>query len=129
MMRLLDTVVIVGALNPDDDHHGKASTYLDRLRRAPAVHIPDSTLFEFDLLMKARGYTEAERETTWLELSPKIPRKKIVNISPTVLAAASELQAEGMGYFDSLITALALELRASVITDDRAIAARVKAEW
>ncbi len=128
-MRLLDTVVIVGALNPDDRHHKKSLIYLDDLKRVPAVHIPDSTLFEFDLLMKARGYAEAERETTWLELSLKIPRRKTVSVSSTALAAASELQADGMGYFDSLITALALELGASVITDDRAIAARVKAEW
>lgn len=128
-MKLLDTLVIVGALNPDDAHHKKASTYLDGLGKLAEISIPDSTLIEFDLLMKARNYTEAERETTWLELSPKIPREKVMSMSVTALATASALQAEGMGYFDSLVTGLAMELRATVITDDKAIAAKVKSEW
>ena len=128
-MKLLDTLVIVGALNPDDAHHKKASGYLDRLGKSAEIAIPDSTLIEFDLLMKARNYTEAEREITWLELSPKMPLGKVVPMSSTALTTASALQAEGMGYFDSLVTALAIELRAIVITDDKAIAARVKSEW
>ena len=128
-MKLLDTLVIVGALNPDDAHHKKASTYLGRLGKLADIGIPDSTLIEFDLLMKARNYTEAERETTWLELSPKIPYEKVMSMSVTALATASALQAEGMGYFDSLVTGLAMELRATVITDDKAIAAKVKSEW
>lgn len=128
-MKLLDTLVIVGALNPDDAHHKKASTYLDRLGKLTEISIPNSTLIEFDLLMNARNYTEAERETTWLELSPKIPREKVMSMSVTALATASVLQAEGMGYFDSLVTGLAMELRATVITDDKAIAAKVKSEW
>ncbi len=128
-MKLLDTMVIVGALNPNDAHHKKASTYLDRLGKLAEISIPDSTLIEFDLLMKARNYTEAERETTWLELSPKIPREKVMGMSVTALATASALQAEGMGHFDSLVTGLAMELRATVITDDKAIAAKIKSEW
>lgn len=128
-MKLIDTTVIVGALKPDDDHHKKASIYFNRLIEAADIRIPTSTLIEFDLVMKARNYTDSERETTWLELSPKIPREKIISISPTALATSSHLQSQGMGYFDSLITALALELKASIITDDKAIAAKVKAEW
>jgi len=34
-----------------------------------------------------------------------------------------------MGYFDSLITALAQELNSSVITDDEDIAKHVKTVW
>lgn len=128
-MKLLDTVVIVGALNPDDAHHRKASTYLDRLGKLAEISIPICTLIEFDLLMKARNYTEVERETTWLELSPKIPREKVMSMSVTALAIAAALQADGMGYFDSLVTGLAMELRATVVTDDKAIAAKVKSEW
>ncbi len=128
-MKLFDTVVIVGALNPDDRHHRKASVYLDSLTEDPALVIPASTMIEFDLLMKVRKYTDNERATTWLEISSKIPGDKVLIHTPLDLAKASELKSQGMTYFDSLITALALEREGTVVTDDEAVASTVSTEW
>lgn len=128
-MKLLDTVVIVGALNPDDRRHKRASVYLDKLSKDPLVKVPVFTLLEFDLLTKVRGYTEEERVTTWLEVSSKIPSEKVAPLGPAVFARASGLQRQGLSYFDSLVSALALELRATVITDDKTIASVVSSEW
>jgi len=128
-MRLLDTVVIVGALNVRDKHYRKASKYLDMLAMDNDIVIPISTLMEFDLLMKARNYTDDERRSTWIELAPKISPQKLLGHTASTFVRASELQKEGVGYFDSLITALAQELNSSVITDDKDIAKCVEAEW
>lgn len=128
-MRVLDTIVIVGALNVRDSHHRKASKYLDMLAMDNDVFMPLSTLIEFDLLMKARDYTDDERRSSWIELAPKISSQKIIGQTASTFVRASELQNEGMGYFDSLITALAQEFNSSVITDDKDIAKHVETEW
>ena len=128
-MKLLDTIVIVGALNVRDRHHRKASKYLDMLAVANDLVMPLSTLMEFDLLMKARDYTDDERRSSWIELAPKISPQKLLGHTASTFIRASELQKEGMGYFDSLITALAQELNSSVITDDKYIAKHVETEW
>lgn len=128
-MRVLDTIVIVGALNVRDSHHRKASKYLDMLAMDNDVFMPLSTLIEFDLLMKARDYTDDERRSSWIELAPKISSQKIIGQTASTFVRASELQNEGMGYFDSLITALAQEFNSSVITDDKDIAIHVETEW
>ncbi len=128
-MRLLDTIVIVGALTVKDKHHKKASKYFSVLPMDNDLFIPLSTLFEFDLLMKARDYSDEERRTTWIELATKISPQKLLSQNASTFVRAAELQKEGMGYFDSLITALAQELNSSVITDDKAIARHVQTEW
>ena len=128
-MRLLDTIVIVGALNVRDRHHGKASKYLEMLAMDNDVVVPLSTLIEFDFLMKARDYTDEERKTSWIELASKISPQKVIAQTASTFVRASELQKEGMGYFDSLITALAQELNSSVVTYDKQIARHVETEW
>jgi len=128
-MRLLDTIVIVGALNARDKHHKKASKYLDMLALDNDLVMPISTLMEFDLLMKARSYTDDERRSTWIEVAPRISVHKLLGQAASTFVRASELQKEGIGYFDSLITALAQELNASVITDDKDIARHVQTDW
>ena len=128
-MRLLDTIVIVGAINVRDRHNKKASKYLDTLAMDNDLFMPLSTLMEFDLLMKARDYTDDERRSSWIDLASKISPQKILGHTAATFVRASELQKEGMGYFDSLITALALELNSSVITDDKDIAKHVETEW
>ena len=128
-MRLLDTIVIVGAINVRDRHNKKASKYLDTQAMDNDLFMPLSTLMEFDLLMKARDYTDDERRSSWIDLASKISPQKILGHTAATFVRASELQKEGMGYFDSLITALAQELNSSVITDDKDIAKHVETEW
>jgi predicted nucleic-acid-binding protein len=126
-MRLLDTVVLVAALNVKDRYHKKASRYLDKLE--DDIFVPLSVMLELDLLMKARKYTDKERRDSWIELATRISSGKILVHTALTLARASELQREGMGYFDSLVTALAQELNSIVITTDSEIAKQVQTEF
>lgn len=128
-MKLIDTVVPMGALNPSDRHHMKATKHLASLSKDPEVALPISVVFEVDLTLKARGYTHDERRQTWLELSPKLPAGKIIPQTAVSMAAASSLESEGMDYFDALVVAQALELQAVVITNDQSIARKVATVW
>lgn len=128
-MKLIDTVVLVGFLNPDDKVYGRASEHIAGVSARNDVFVPASTLVETDLVMKIRGYTEAERRTSWSALESAIPAEKLVSNSASSLRDAISLQENGMDYFDSLITSLARENRGTVVTTDKRIAASVESEW
>jgi len=87
------------------------------------------SLVEADLVMKMRGYEDSERELSWRALENRIPRSKIIAHSVLSIYSAVELQRQGMDYFDSLISSIALETSSVVVTTDRAIEAVVQTEW
>ncbi len=128
-MRLIDTVVLMAAINPNDKLHEVAREHLKRLSDAEDTYLPAPILIEFDLELKSHGFTEDERAITFEDLTPVIPPERVFPQSVIAMASAAEFQRSGMSYFDSLISSMAKELEASVITTDRAIAARVQAEW
>ena len=127
-MKLLDTVVFVSALNPDDRHHKTAIAHLKSLRTEQEVFVPTSTLTEFDIALRNNGYTRSEIFETWQALAPMIGRK-LTPTTPTAHQMAAMLRLGGMQYFDSLITALAQEMKAIVITRDTEIIKRVETAW
>jgi predicted nucleic acid-binding protein len=127
-MKLLDTVVFVAALNPDERHHRTATAHLKSLRSVQDVYVPTSTLTELDITLRNNGYTRNEIFETWQALAPLIGGKLIAT-SPTAHQIAAMLRLGGMHYFDSLITALAQERRAIVITRDPEITKRVETQW
>jgi len=128
-MRLLDTVVLVGAVNPADPYHRKALEHLDSLASNPEVFLPSTAILEFDLELKAHGYTAVERETTFEDLSVKVPQGKILALSPSAMIEAVKTEAQGLGYFDSLISAQAGIANAHVVTTDREIAKYARTVW
>ncbi len=128
-MRLTDTMVLVGALNPKDVFHKVAFGHLEAVRRGPDTFVPSMAAVEFDLVMKGRGYTSREREDALDWLANMIPSEKIVCNSVFSLREAAKLQEKGMGYFDSMISALALEKDAVVITRDKVISEAAKIIW
>jgi len=127
-MKLLDTVVFVSALNPDERHHKTAITHLKSLRTDQDVFVPTSTLTEFDIALRNNGYTRSEIFETWQALAPMIGRK-LTPTTPSAHQMAAMLRLGGMQYFDSLITALAQEMKAIVITRDPEIVKRVETAW
>ncbi len=129
MTKLIDTVVIVGSLNPASKIHGKCLLQLNKINSDDDIFVPSVALLETDLVMKGRGYSYKERKTSWRALRHKIQSSKIVPNSVPSIYVATSLQEKGLDYFDSLITSLALERRAEVITTDRAIAKVVKTAW
>ncbi len=128
-MKLIDTVAVVGFLNPDDKVHKRASEHIESISAANDVFVAASTLVETDLVMKISGYTEAERRTSWEALESAIPSGRLIPNSASSLRDAITLQESGMDYFDSLITSLARENGSTVVTTDKKIAASVDSEW
>jgi predicted nucleic acid-binding protein len=88
--------------------------------------VPSATLLEFDLELKAHGYSDQSRRELHSSLSGIIPHSRILPLTPEVLRRAAELArlATRRGsYFDTLIAATGLEFGAdSVITTDRKFA-------
>ena len=128
-MKLVDTVAIIGYLNPKDKTHKRSVEHISRVASDGEVFVPMASLVEADLVMKIKGYTYSEREISWRALERKIPPSKIVTNFVSSIYHALGLQEEGMDYFDSLISSLAQETNSVVITTDKVIEAAVKTEW
>lgn len=127
-MKLLDTMVLVSAMNPADKYHKAGMAYLTRLQSAHQSYVPTSTLTEFDLVMRNNEYTEGEIAETWTAIAPLIGNR-VMATTPSAHVTATEMRLKGLTYFDSLIVALAKETKAVVITRDAEIAKHVKTEW
>ncbi len=128
-MRLIDTVAIIGCLNPKDKTHARSTEHIRRVTSHSDVFVPTISLIEADLVMKVKGYDHSEREVSWRALESRIPSSRIITNSVSSIYSALELQREGMDYFDSLVSSLARETNSVVITTDRAIEAVVQTEW
>jgi predicted nucleic acid-binding protein len=116
-------------MNPKDRLHQVAKRHLESISRDSETLLPASTSFEFDLVLKGRSYTFAERESALDWLASSIPSDKVVSNSLASLRRAVELQEGGMGYFDSMISSLAITTNAVVITTDKEISKVVKTDW
>ena len=127
-MKLLDTMVLVGAVNPDDKNHKVGMAHLSSLRSHAEVYVPTSTLTEFDLVLRNGGYDETEVGETWTALAPLIG-DKIAALTPAAHLRAAQMRSRGLTYFDSLIAALAKEMKAAVITKDSEISRHATVEW
>ncbi|MDG6988649.1 MAG: PIN domain-containing protein [Nitrososphaerota archaeon] len=128
-MKLVDTVALIGYLNPRDRAHKRSVHHMERLTSDDEVLVPVTSLVEADLVMKVRGYNDLERETSWAALESAVPGTKVVSNSVSSVRSAVELQKMGMDYFDSLIAALARESGSRVITTDASIEDVVQTEW
>lgn len=128
-MKLVDTVVIIGFLNPKDRVHERAVGHLRRVSSEDAVVVPTVSLIETDLVMKLRGYNDSERQASWRALESEIPASKVIPSSASSIYGAVELQKQGMDYFDSLVASLAKETGSAVITTDKMIEGAVETEW
>ncbi len=127
-MKFLDTMVLVSAVNPDDRYHNAGMAHLNSFRSSEEVYVPTSTLTEFDLVLRNRGYDETEVRETWAALAPLIG-DKITAVTPSAHLSAAELRSRGLSYSDSLMAAHAKQIGAIVVTRDPKIARHVKTEW
>ena len=127
-MKLLDTIVLVSAMNPANKYHKTGMSYLTTLQSAEETCVPTSTLTEFDLVMRNSEYTESEIAETWAALTPLLGHR-VAPTTPSAHLTAAGMRVKGLTYFDSLIVALAREMKAAVITRDAEIARHVETEW
>ena len=127
-MKLLDTIVLVSAMNPANKYHKTGMSYLTTLRSAEETYVPTSTLTEFDLVMRNSEYSESEIAETWTALAALLG-DRVAPTTPYAHLTAAEMRVKGLTYFDSLIVSLAREMKAAVITRDAEIARHVETEW
>ncbi len=102
-------------------HHELAKRHLDRISDAD-VYLGAFALFEFDVVLKSRGFSfdeRMERHALLLRDYPEL-ELKIGKISPATLYLTSKLEAEvGLEYFDAAIAAEALQLDGEVVSTDK----------
>ena len=119
-MPVLDTIVLFGAADPKDPHHRKSSEYLARLME-PGYFIAGFALFEFDIVMKSRGFSFRERMLRHALLARDYPAStsKTRPLSPTTLYLAADIEGtQGIDYFDAGVAAEAKALDGLVVSTD-----------
>ena len=122
-MPVLDTVVLFGAANPKDPYHKKSIEHLARLTE-PNYYIAGFALFEFDIVMKSRGFSLKERMLRHALLARDFPAStsKVRSLSPTTLYLAVDIEGtQRIDYFDAGVAAEAKALDGLVISTDRVI--------
>ena len=128
-MKLIDTVAIIGFLNPKDRLHGRSLEYVQRVSEDDNIFVPVSSLIEADLLLKISGYSDSERDVSWSAIESEIPNRKVLPNSTSSIRLALDLQTKGIDYFDSLVASMAKETSSTVITTDKRIGEIVDVEW
>ncbi|MGI0080325.1 MAG: PIN domain-containing protein [Nitrososphaerales archaeon] len=129
-MQIADTIVLVAAINPRNKNHSLASRYLALMGSDEETFLPIASAIEFDLVMKGRKYTPIQRRDALDWLEQVVPSSKIICNSLISLGGAAELQeSRRMGYFDSIVTALAIEKNATVLTPDKQISEITRTKW
>ena len=128
-MKLVDTVAIIGFLNPNDRLHARSAEHMRSVSANADIFVPVTSLIEVDLLLKISGYSDSERDISWGAIESQIPNEKVVPNSISSIRHALDLQKNGIDYFDSLVASLAKETVSTVITTDRRIREIVDTEW
>ena len=120
-MPILDTVVLFGAADSKDVAHEKSKRFLARLEE-PVYYLAGFALFEFDIVMKSRGFSYRERMLQHALLAKDYPAAtvKVRSVSPSVLFLAARIEGEeGTDYFDAGVAAEAKSLDGRVVSNDR----------
>ena len=117
-MLVADTELLF-ALSPRDPKHRHA---LRALEAAREVVIPDVALLEFQVVLRSRGAPPSRVRLALLALREILDEKGVRGVktlSLELLALQCDLEERhGLSFFDSLIAAAALSLRAAVLSDD-----------
>lgn len=121
-MKIIDTVVLIGYIDPFDIRNEKATHCISQLQEDELM-VASASLMELDLELKTHSVSNKDRTIIFAALSKVIPSEKILLLNPEIFAKAGKLadKAKWRGaYFDTLIAATALiyDIR-EIITTDR----------
>ncbi len=122
-MRIIDTVVLIGYINPLDSRNAKATEYVNEILQEDDLLVPSAALIELDLELKTHNVSDKDRITIFSNLAKLIPTSKILLLTPETFEHAARLAGKARwrdAYFDTLIasTAIVHGIR-EVITTDR----------
>jgi predicted nucleic acid-binding protein len=119
-MPVVDTEVVF-ALNPRDPKHQRALKLLGEVK---GLLVPDTAVFEFQVVLQARGRSPLEVKIALLAVNEALARhevEEVKTVSSTLLALQCELEESyGLSYFDSLLAASALAVDRHIVSDDEA---------
>jgi len=100
---VLDTVVLFSAADEKDKGHERSVGYMEKLGERD-FYIACFALFEFDVILKRRGYSFDDRMERYGLLLKDFPvsRKKILRLNPSVFYLTARLE-KGLelDYFDA----------------------------
>ena len=116
-MPVADTELLF-RLSPTDPLHRKAISVARRLRPL----IPDTALFEFDVVLRSRGRSPEEIRRAFQALSVifdelSLSVCKTIDLEHIMLSARIE-QSYRLSFFDSLIAASCLLVDGVIVSDD-----------
>lgn len=119
-MPVVDTEVVF-ALNPRDHKHQEA---LKLLGEREGLMVPDTVMFEFQAVLRARGRSPLQVKMALLAVNEALARHgvgEVKTVSSSLLAIQCELEGTyGLSYFDSLVAASALAADRRIVSDDEA---------
>lgn len=118
-MPVIDTEVLFG-FNPDDKKHKQVLKILS----TEGLKVSDTALFEFQVVLRARGRNPVEVSTAMKALKHIFESRKIKEastMSTDLFIKQTEIEEKyGLSYFDSLIAASALAVDSRIVSDDTA---------
>ncbi len=118
-MPVADTELLF-ALNPLDKKHGEAMKSLS----LKGLKIPDTAIFEFQIVLRARGRNTKEIASAMTAIKQIFESRKLKEVctmkSNLFIRQAEIEEKQGLSYFDSLIAASALAVDSAILSDDSA---------
>jgi predicted nucleic acid-binding protein len=127
-MLVLDTMVLIGSLDPESPLHKRAIHHLRRARDED-VYVPSAAVLEMDLELKTHGFSREERREASASLLGYVGEEKVLPLTFEVLGEAVGLE-QISGYFDALIGSTARAKKAKVVSRDRAfLEMGLETEW
>ncbi len=119
-MEIVDTVYLVAYFKPSDPLHEDAVSIIENLGDGRVIS--QTSLIEFDLLMKTRGLSSDERLKAWFVLYKLIDIDTIEPVTPLDIIVATYLTTDfKLDYFDALIAAQCMVRKAKPLTTDKEI--------
>ncbi len=113
-------MVLFDALDPKDPYHRESLEHLRQLDR-PEYFLAGFALFEYDIVLKSRGFTPSQRMEYYAVMLNDHPilSRKIRQLSPEVMYRAAELEREtNIDYFDAGVAAEARMYDGRIISKD-----------
>lgn len=115
--------MLFGAIDSEDEHHEASVAHLRELQSERDDYwLAGFALFEFDVVMKSRGFTFDQRMDYHALLLADFPKvaSKTLSVSPTTFRLASEIERDhGLDYFDAGVASESLQKSGVVVSTDR----------
>lgn len=118
MTWLVETDIVLAAINPKDPKHGEARQIINQLT---GIYLSPYTLIEIDLLIRSENLKILDQEKFWQKLAQALQYHEIRTLSPKPeyhKTAHKLREKHRLTYFDSLHAATAITEKLTLISYD-----------